>query len=290
MLYAACFDANGGVFQPFFNNPESAIITDSLNHASIIDGVRLSGKAARFIFQHRDMNDLEAKLVEAQKYPYRIVVTDGVFSMDGDLADLPEMADLCEQYQAMLLVDDSHATGFVGRTGRGTHEHFGAKVDMITSTLGKALGGGNGGFTAGPSEMIELLRQRSRPYLFSNTVAPAIVGASIEVLNILEESTELRDRLEENTAFFRAGIKDLGLDVKPGGHPITPVMLYDGRLANNFAHDLLDEGIYVTGFFFPIVPMGQARILVQISAAHTQDHLTRALEAFRKIGVRYGVV
>ncbi len=290
ILYVACFDANGGVFQPFFNNEDSAIITDSLNHASIIDGVRLSAKAMRLIYQHSDMADLEAKLRESQGRKYRIVVTDGVFSMDGEIAKLDEIAALTERYDAHLLVDDSHATGFVGRTGRGTHEHSGANVDMITSTLGKALGGGNGGFTAGSKAMIELLRQRSRPYLFSNTVAPAIVGASLEVLNILEESTELRDRLEENTAFFRSGIQSLGLDVKPGSHPITPVMLYDGRLANQFAHDLLAEGIYVTGFFFPIVPKGQARIRVQVSAAHTKAHLERALEAFEKIGKRHGVV
>ena len=290
ILYVACFDANAGVFQPFFNSELGAIITDELNHASIIDGVRAASKANRFIFKHSDMFDLEEKLKSAQKYPYRIIVTDGVFSMDGDLAHLNEMVKLSNEYDAMLLVDDSHSTGFVGPKGRGTHDHYGVNVDMITSTLGKALGGANGGFTAGPKNIIDILRQRSRPYLFSNTVAPMIVGASIEVLNILEESTELKDKLSDNTMFFRKGLKNLGLDVKPGNHPITPVMLYDGRLANDFAHDLLNEGIYVTGFFHPIVPKGQARIRVQMSAAHTQDHLIRALEAFKKIGKKYDIL
>ncbi len=290
ILYAACFDANGGVFEPFFNNEDSAIITDELNHASIIDGVRLTKKALRLIYKHSDMNDLEEKLKEAQSKKFRIIVTDGVFSMDGDMAKLDEIVPLAEKYGALVMVDDSHATGFIGKTGRGTPEYFGVKVDIITSTLGKALGGASGGFTAAHQEYVDMLRQRSRPYLFSNTLAPMIVGASIAVLDMLSETTELRDRLEKNTKYFRENIEKLGFDVKPGIHPIIPIMLYEGKLANDFARDMLDEGIYVIGFSYPVVPRGQARIRVQISAAHTKEHLDRALEAFEKVGRKHGVI
>ena len=290
ILYVACFDANGGLFEPFFNSEDAAIITDELNHASIIDGIRLAKKAMRLIYKHSDMADLEEKLKQAQDKKYKIIVTDGVFSMDGDMAKLDEIVPLAEKYGSLVMVDDSHATGFVGKTGRGTFEHFGVKVDIITSTLGKALGGANGGFTAGPQEFIDMLRQRSRPYLFSNTLAPSIVAASIAVLDMLSETTELRDRLEENTKYFRRGIEQLGLDVKPGEHPITPIMLYDGKLANDFARDLLDEGIYVVGFSYPVVPKGQARIRVQVSAAHTKEHLDKALAAFEKVGKKYGLI
>jgi len=290
ILYVACFDANGGLFEPFFNSEDAAIITDELNHASIIDGIRLAKKAMRLIYKHSDMADLEEKLKQAQDKKYKIIVTDGVFSMDGDMAKLDEIVPLAEKYGSLVMVDDSHATGFIGKTGRGTFEHFGVKVDIITSTLGKALGGANGGFTAGPQEFIDMLRQRSRPYLFSNTLAPSIVAASIAVLDMLSETTELRDRLEENTKYFRRGIEQLGLDVKPGEHPITPIMLYDGKLANDFARDLLDEGIYVVGFSYPVVPKGQARIRVQVSAAHTKEHLDKALAAFEKVGKKYGLI
>ncbi len=290
ILYVACFDANGGLFEPFFNSEDAAIITDELNHASIIDGIRLAKKAMRLIYKHSDMADLEEKLKQAQDKKYKIIVTDGVFSMDGDMAKLDEIVPLAEKYGSLVMVDDSHATGFIGKTGRGTFEHFGVKVDIITSTLGKALGGANGGFTAGPQEFIDMLRQRSRPYLFSNTLAPSIVAASIAVLDMLSETTELRDRLEENTKYFRRGIEQLGLDVKPGEHPITPIMLYEGKLANDFARDLLDEGIYVVGFSYPVVPKGQARIRVQVSAAHTKEHLDKALAAFEKVGKKYGLI
>ena len=290
ILYAACFDANGGLFEPFYNNDDSAIITDELNHASIIDGIRLSKKAMRLIYKHNDMGSLEEKLKEAQSKKFRIIVTDGVFSMDGDIAKLDEIVPLGEKYDTLVMVDDSHATGFIGKTGRGTFEYHGVKVDLITSTLGKALGGASGGFAAGPQEIIDMLRQRSRPYLFSNTLAPVVAGASIAVLDMLSETTELRDRLEENTKYFRKGIGQIGLDVKPGVHPIIPIMLYEGKLANDFANDLLDEGIYVIGFSYPVVPKGQARIRVQISAAHTKEHLDKALSAFEKIGKKYGVV
>jgi len=290
ILYVACFDANGGLFEPFFNSEDAAIITDELNHASIIDGVRLAKKAMRLIYKHSDMADLEEKLKQAQDKKYKIIVTDGVFSMDGDMAKLDEIVPLAEKYNTLVMVDDSHATGFIGKTGRGTFEHFGVKVDIITSTLGKALGGANGGFTAGPQEFIDMLRQRSRPYLFSNTLAPSIVAASIAALDMLSETTELRDRLEENTKYFRRGIEQLGLDVKPGEHPITPIMLYEGKLANDFARDLLDEGIYVVGFSYPVVPKGQARIRVQVSAAHTKEHLDKALAAFEKVGKKYGLI
>ena len=290
ILYAACFDANGGLFEPFYNNDDSAIITDELNHASIIDGIRLSKKAMRLIYKHNDMESLEEKLKEAQSKKFRIIVTDGVFSMDGDIAKLDEIVPLGEKYDTLVMVDDSHATGFIGKTGRGTFEYHGVKVDLITSTLGKALGGASGGFAAGPQEIIDMLRQRSRPYLFSNTLAPVVAGASIAVLDMLSETTELRDRLEENTKYFRKGIEQIGLDVRPGVHPIIPIMLYEGKLANDFANDLLDEGIYVIGFSYPVVPKGQARIRVQISAAHTKEHLDKALSAFEKIGKKYGVV
>ncbi len=294
ILYVACFDANGGVFEPLAG-PEDAIISDKLNHASIIDGVRLT-KANRFIYEHSDMNDLEEKLKETQKFRYRIVVTDGVFSMDGDIAKVDEIVALAEKYDALVIVDDSHATGFIGKTGRGTPEYRGVhgKVDLITSTLGKALGGANGGFIAGHKEIIELLRQRSRPYLFSNTLAPAVVAASIEVFNMLSETTELRDRLEENTKYFRKLMTEAGFDIKPGDHPIVPIMLgkfeNDAKLSQDMARDLLDEGIYVIGFFYPVVPKGQARIRVQISAQHTKKHIDKAVDAFVKVGKKYNVI
>ena len=289
ILYVACFDANGGLFGPFFNTEDSAIITDSLNHASIIDGIRMARSGKRFIYEHGNMADLEAKLKQSAHYPNKIIVTDGVFSMDGDIAKLDEIVPLAEKYDAMLAVDDSHATGFIGKTGRGTPEFHGVKVDVITSTLGKALGGGNGGFTSGPEDFIAMLRQHSRPYLFSNSVSPATVGASIAVLDILSESTELIDRLVDNTKYFRRKIADLGLDVRPGAHPIVPVMLPEDRLANEFADALLLEGIFVVGFYYPVVPKGKARVRVQISASHTKEQLDRAIEAFGKVGRKLGL-
>jgi len=290
ILYAACFDANGGVFETLLG-PEDAIISDALNHASIIDGIRLS-KAKRLRYEHANMADLERCLKEAQDSGVRLIVTDGVFSMDGHVAPLSEICDLAERYDAMVMVDECHATGFFGPTGRGSVEHCGAtgRVDIITSTLGKALGGASGGFTTGRKEIIELLRQRSRPYLFSNTLAPSLVTASIAVIDMLSQTTELRDRLEQNTAFFRKAITEAGFELKPGVHPIVPIMLYDAKLATDIARDLLDEGIYVIGFSYPVVPKGQARIRVQISAAHTEEHLRRAVEAFRKVGERHGVL
>jgi glycine C-acetyltransferase len=290
ILYAACFDANGGVFEPLFGE-EDAIISDALNHASIIDGVRLC-KAKRFRFEHNDMADLENKLKEAEEARSRIVVTDGTFSMDGTIAQLDKICDLADKYDAIVLVDDSHSTGFIGKTGRGTPEYRGVKgrVDIITSTLGKALGGANGGFTSGKKETIEMLRQRSRPYLFSNTLAPNIVGASIAVFDLLNETTDLRDKLEGNTKYFRKKMTEAGFDIKPGEHPIVPIMLYDAVLSQNFAAKLLNEGIYVIGFFFPVVPKGQARIRVQLSAAHEQKHLDKAIEAFTKVGRELGVL
>lgn len=289
-LYAACFDANGGVFEPFLDK-ECAVITDALNHASIIDGIRLT-KTQRFIYKHADMEDLEEKLKEAQGAKFRMIATDGVFSMDGDVAKLAEICDLAEKYDALVMVDDSHATGFIGKTGRGTHEHCGVmgRVDMITTTFGKALGGASGGCTAGRQELIEMLRQRSRPYLFSNTLAPAVVGATIAVLDLLSETTELRDKLERNTQYFRQRMTEAGFDIKPGIHPIVPIMLYDAKLAQDMARELLDEGIYVIGFSYPVVPKGQARIRVQISAAHEQEHLDKAIEAFTKVGRKMGVI
>jgi glycine C-acetyltransferase len=290
ILYAAAFDANGGVFEPLFNE-EDAIISDELNHASIIDGVRLC-KAERYRYKNNDMADLEQRLKETQKNRSRIIVTDGVFSMDGTIAQLDKIVALAEKYQAMVMIDECHATGFMGKTGRGTHEYRGVmgKIHIITRTLGKALGGASGGFTTGKKEIIELLRQRSRPYLFSNTVMPAIVGASIAVMDMLSETTALRDKLEANTKYFRAKMTEAGFDIKPGEHPIVPVMLYDAVLAQNFAAKLLDEGIYVTGFFYPVVPKGQARIRVQVSAAHDMHHLDMAIKAFSKVGKELGVL
>ena len=284
ILYAAAFDANGGVFEPLFEK-EDAIISDSLNHASIIDGVRLC-KAVRYRYNNNDMNDLEAKLIEAQDQRNRIIVTDGVFSMDGYIAQLDKICNLADKYDALVMVDDCHSTGFVGKTGRGTHEHCNVigRVDIITGTLGKALGGAMGGFTSGKKEIIEMLRQRSRPYLFSNSLAPSIVGAGIKVLDILERSTDLRDKLEENTKYFRSKITNAGFDIKQGAHPIVPVMLYDARLASKMADKLLDEGIYVIGVSFPVVPKEQARIRVQISAAHSLEDLDKAISAFTKVG------
>ncbi len=290
ILYAACFDANGGVFEPLLTK-EDAIISDALNHASIIDGVRLC-KAARYRYQHNDMADLEEKLKEAQAQRTRIIVTDGVFSMDGTIAQLDKICDLADKYNALVMVDECHATGFMGKTGRGTVEHRDVlgRVDIITGTLGKALGGALGGFTTGRKQIIDLLRQRSRPYLFSNTLAPSIVGASIEVLNLLTETTELRDKLEWNTKYFREKMTDAGFDIKPGEHPIVPVMLYDAPLAQQMADKLLEKGIYVIGFFYPVVPKGEARIRVQLSAAHDQEHLDRAIQAFTEVGEELGVL
>lgn len=284
ILYAAAFDANGGVFEPLFG-PEDAIISDELNHASIIDGVRLC-KAQRYRYRNSDMADLEEKLKEAQAQRFRIIVTDGVFSMDGYIAKLDKICDLAEKYNALVMVDDSHATGFVGKTGRGTHEHCNVmgRVDIITGTLGKALGGAMGGFTAARKEIVDLLRQRSRPYLFSNSLAPAIVGSAIQVIDLLSETTELRDKLEENTKYFRAKITEAGFDIREGVHPIVPVMLYDAKKSQVMANKLLTEGIYVIGFFYPVVPKDQARIRVQISAAHDRAHLDKAIVAFTKIG------
>lgn len=290
ILYAACFDANGGVFEPLFSE-EDAIISDALNHASIIDGVRLC-KAKRFRYEHNNLTDLESKLKEAAEARSRIIVTDGTFSMDGTIAQLDKIVELAEKYDAIIMVDDSHSTGFIGKTGRGTPEYRGVqgKIDIITSTLGKALGGANGGFTSGKKETIEMLRQRSRPYLFSNTLAPNIVGASIAVFDMLSETTDLRDKLESNTKYFREKMTEAGFDIKPGVHPIVPIMLYDAVLSQKFAARLLEEGIYVIGFFFPVVPKGQARIRVQLSAAHEQKHLDKAIEAFTKVGKELGVL
>ena len=290
ILYAAAFDANGGVFEPLFG-AEDAIISDSLNHASIIDGVRLC-KAVRYRYANNDMADLEERLKEAQAQRFRIIVTDGVFSMDGYIAQLDKIVELAEKYDALVMVDDCHSTGFLGKTGRGTAEHCGVqgKIDIITGTLGKALGGAMGGFTSGKKEIIDLLRQRSRPYLFSNSLAPAIVGAGIAVMDLLSSTTELRDKLMNNTAYFRAKMKDAGFDIKEGIHPICPIMLYDARLSQTFAEKLLAEGIYVIGFFFPVVPKEQARIRVQISAAHEKHHLDQAISAFIKVGKELGVL
>jgi glycine C-acetyltransferase len=290
ILYAAAFDANGGVFEPLFNEHD-AIISDALNHASIIDGVRLC-KAQRYRYEHNNMADLEAKLKESSACRSRIIVTDGSFSMDGTIAQLDKICDLADQYDAIVMIDECHSSGFLGKTGRGTHEHRGVigRIDIITGTLGKALGGASGGFTSGKKEIIEMLRQRSRPYLFSNTVAPSIVGASIAVLNMLSSTTELRDKLEYNTKYFRTKMTEAGFDIKPGEHPIVPIMLYDSVVAQNFAAKLLEEGIYVIGFFFPVVAKGQARIRVQLSAAHEQVHLDKAIAAFVKVGKALGVL
>lgn len=290
ILYAAAFDANGGVFEPLFNE-QDAIISDALNHASIIDGVRLC-KAQRFRYEHNNMADLEAKLQEAASCRSRIIVTDGSFSMDGTIAQLDKICDLADQYDAIVMIDECHSSGFLGKTGRGTHEYRGVmgRIDIITGTLGKALGGASGGFTSGRKEVIDILRQRSRPYLFSNTLAPSIVGASIAVLDMLSETTELRDKLERNTQYFREQMTAAGFDIKPGDHPIVPIMLYDAVLAQQFAAALLDEGIYVIGFFFPVVAKGQARIRVQLSAAHDMHHLDKAIHAFVKVGKALGVL
>jgi glycine C-acetyltransferase len=290
ILYAACFDANGGVFEPLFGE-EDAIISDELNHASIIDGVRLC-KAQRYRYKNCDMNDLEEQLKKAQAQRFRIIVTDGVFSMDGFVAPLDKICDLAEKYNALVMVDESHATGFIGKTGRGTVElkNVMHRVDIITGTLGKALGGAMGGFTTGKKEIIEMLRQRSRPYLFSNSLAPHIVGASIAVFDMLSETTELRDKLEWNVNYFKQGIKKAGLEIKDGDSAIVPVMLYDAKLSQDFADRLLQEGIYVIGFFYPVVPKGQARIRVQLSAAHEKEHLDKAIAAFEKVGKELGVI
>lgn len=290
ILYAAAFDANGGVFEPLLG-PDDAIISDQLNHASIIDGVRLC-KAARYVYKHNDMNSLEEKLNEASGAITKIIATDGVFSMDGTIAQLDKICDLAEKYDALVMSDECHSTGFVGKTGRGVHEYRNVmgRVDIITGTLGKALGGASGGFTAAHREIIDILRQRSRPYLFSNTLAPAIAGASIEVLNLLSETTELRDKLESNTIWFREKMTSAGFDIKPGNHPIVPVMLYDAKLAQDFAGKLLEKGIYVIGFYYPVVPKGQARIRVQISAVHEPEHLEKAANAFIEIGNELGVI
>lgn len=290
ILYAAAFDANGGIFEPLFNE-QDAIISDALNHASIIDGVRLC-KAQRYRYEHNNMEDLEAKLKEAASLRSRIIVTDGAFSMDGTIAQLDKICDLADQYDAIVMIDECHASGFLGKTGRGTHEYRGVmgRIDIITGTFGKALGGASGGFTSGRKEIIDILRQRSRPYLFSNTLAPSITGASIAVLNLLSETTELRDKLERSTIYFRTKMTEAGFDIKPGEHPIVPIMLYDSVLAAKFADALLQEGVYVIGFFYPVVAKGQARIRVQISAAHEQHHLDKAIEAFTKIGKKLAVL
>ncbi|CDT04286.1 glycine C-acetyltransferase [Sphingobacterium sp. PM2-P1-29] len=290
ILYAAAFDANGGVFEPLFG-VEDAIISDELNHASIIDGVRLC-KAQRFRYKNADMADLEAQLQAASGARHRIIVTDGAFSMDGSVAPLDQICDLADKYEALVMIDESHCTGFVGKTGRGTHElyHVIDRVDIITGTLGKALGGASGGFTSGRKEIIDMLRQRSRPYLFSNTLAPAIAGASVAVLDMLSETTDLRDKLESNTVYFREKMTAAGFDIKPGFHPIVPVMLYDAKLAQEFATRMLAEGIYVIGFYYPVVPQGKARIRVQISAGHELSHLDKAIAAFTKVGKDLGVI
>ncbi len=290
ILYAAAFDANGGVFEPLFNE-QDAIISDSLNHASIIDGVRLC-KAQRFRYEHNNMEDLEAKLKESAGCRSRIIVTDGSFSMDGTIAQLDKICDLADKYDAIVMIDECHSSGFLGKTGRGTHEYRGVmgRIDIITGTLGKALGGASGGFTSGRKEIIEMLRQRSRPYLFSNTVAPSIVGASIAVLDMLTETTTLRDQLEYNTKYFRSKMTEAGFDIKPGDHPIVPIMLYDAVVAQQFAAKLLEEEVYVIGFFYPVVAKGLARIRVQLSAAHQQQHLDKAIAAFIKVGKELNVL
>jgi glycine C-acetyltransferase len=290
ILYAAAFDANGGVFEPLLND-QDAIISDELNHASIIDGVRLC-KANRMRYKHNDMNDLEEQLKASQHLRHRMIVTDGVFSMDGTIAQLDKICDLADKYKALVMIDECHASGFMGASGRGTHEYRNVmgRVDIITGTLGKALGGAMGGFTSGKKEIIDILRQRSRPYLFSNSLAPSIVGASIAVIDMLSETTDLRDKLWENTKYFRSEITKAGFDIKPGEHPIVPIMLYEAKLAQEFAAKLLDEGIYVIGFFFPVVAKGNARIRVQISAGHERHHLEKAIAAFTKVGKELGVI
>ena len=290
ILYAAAFDANGGLFEPLFG-PDDAIISDELNHASIIDGVRLC-KAKRYRYKHSDMQDLEQQLIDAQEQRHRIIVTDGVFSMDGDIAKMNEICDLADKYDALVMTDECHSAGFIGKTGRGVPEYHGVmdRVDIITGTLGKALGGAMGGYTTGKKEIIEMLRQRSRPYLFSNSLAPSIVGASIKVFDILSSSTELRDKLEDNTNYFKEKIIAAGFDVKAGDSPIVPIMLYDASLSQKFADMLLDEGVYAIGFFYPVVPKGKARIRTQISAAHERHHLDKAVDAFIKVGKELNVI
>ena len=290
ILYAAAFDANGGVFEPLFNE-QDAIISDALKHASIIDGVRLC-KAQRYRYEHNNMADLEAKLIESKELRSRIIVTDGTFSMDGTIAQLDKICDLADKYDAIVMIDECHSSGFLGKTGRGTHEYRNVmgRIDIITGTLGKALGGASGGFTSGKKEVIEMLRQRSRPYLFSNTLAPSIVGASIAVLDMISETTALRDKLEYNTTYFREKMTTAGFNIKSGDHPIVPIMLYDAVVAQNFASKLLEEGIYVIGFFFPVVAKGLARIRVQLSAAHEQTHLDKAIDSFVKVGKELGVL
>lgn len=290
ILYAAAFDANGGVFEPLLG-PEDAIISDSLNHASIIDGVRLC-KAQRYRYKNNDMADLEEQLKAASQAKVKIIVTDGVFSMDGTIAQLDKVCDLADKYDALVMTDECHSTGFIGKTGRGVHEYRNCmdRVDIITGTLGKALGGASGGFTAAKKEIVDILRQRSRPYLFSNTVAPSIVGASIAVIDMLSETTELRDKLEENTKYFRSKMTEAGFDIKPGEHPIVPVMLYDAKLSQEMADKLLQRGIYVIGFYYPVVPKEQARIRVQVSAVHEREHLDKAITAFTEVGKELGVI
>jgi glycine C-acetyltransferase len=290
ILYAAAFDANGGVFEPLFDEND-AIISDALNHASIIDGIRLC-KAARYRYQHNDMADLEAQLQAAASKRHKVIVTDGVFSMDGTIAQLDKICDLADKYGALVMVDESHATGFMGKTGRGTHEHHNVmgRIDIITGTLGKALGGAMGGFTAARKEVIETLRQKSRPYLFSNSLAPSIAGTSLTVLERLSKSTELRDRLHANTAYFRKQIEEIGFTIKPGTHPVVPVMLFDAPVAQKFAQRLYELGVLVSGFFYPVVPMGQARVRVQLSAAHTTEQLDRVLAAFKQAGIELGLL
>ena len=290
ILYAAAFDANGGLFEPLFSK-EDAIISDELNHASIIDGVRLC-KAHRYRYKHSDMADLEKQLIEAQNQRFRIIVTDGVFSMDGDIAKMDEICDLADKYDALVMTDECHSAGFIGKTGRGVPEYCNVmdRVDIITGTLGKALGGAMGGYTTGKKEIIEMLRQRSRPYLFSNSLAPSIVGASIKVFDLLSSSTELRDKLEDNTSYFKQKILDAGFEIKEGDSPIVPIMLYDAALSQQFADMLLEEGVYAIGFFYPVVAKGQARIRTQISAAHSKQHLDKAVNAFVKVGKKLGVI
>lgn len=292
ILYSSCFDANGGLFEVLFKQ-EDAILTDELNHASVIDGIRLS-KAKRYIIKHMDLADLEEKLKseEVQKARFRVFATDGAFSMDGDIAPLKEICDLCEKYDALVMIDDSHATGFLGKHGRGTHEHCGVmgRVDIITSTMGKALGGASGGFTAARKEIVEILRQRSRPYLFSNTLPPVIAASAITIIDLLARTTERRDKLEKNTMYFRRAMTEAGFDIRPGVHPIVPIMLYNAKLAQDFARDMYEEGIYVIGFFYPVVGKGLARIRVQLSAAHEKEHIDRAIEAFIKVGKKYDIL
>ena len=290
ILYAAAFDANGGLFEPILTK-EDAIISDSLNHASIIDGIRLC-KAQRYRYKTNDMADLEKNLQDAQGARRRLIATDGVFSMDGTIAQIDKICDLAEKYDAMVMVDECHSTGFVGKTGRGTHEYCNAmgRVDIITGTFGKAMGGASGGFTAARKEIVDMLRQRSRPYLFSNTLAPSIVGASIKVIDLLSNSTDLRDKLEKNALYFREEMTKVGFDIIPGVHPIVPIMLYDAKLSQKFARKLLNEGIYVIGFYYPVVPKEKARIRVQISAGHNMEHLEKAIAAFTKVGKELGVI